>query len=304
MPSPSSTASPPASPGVTVTLNSGAGTATVIQEPTPDRYRAHGGTNNADRFTGDVNANHCTATPAMTSPGWRRRRQRHGRSATAATRLLRAGERRRRQRNQLPASGTDTIYSYLLDYSLVDTDGAGANGGNVENGRIMSAGAANLTGNGLNNVLYAGTGNAGIIDGRAGVVPSPPLRRRHRRHRRRHRHPEQRCRHAGLQGTDYLTGIERLFGSSNADRFTGDGNANILCSCTGNDILDGGAGGDVMAGSDGERLLLRPAGQRHRRRDQRRRQRLVPSIASPANYSLGIPASWGPTAAMSKTPAS
>jgi Ca2+-binding RTX toxin-like protein len=39
---------------------------------------------------------------------------------------------------------------------------------NVENGRILATGAANLTGNSLNNVLYAGAGN-NVLDGSTGT---------------------------------------------------------------------------------------------------------------------------------------
>ncbi len=46
--------------------------------------------------------------------------------------------------------GTDLVNSYLGSYTL---------GANVENGHIMSTGVANLTGNSLNNILYAGVGN-------------------------------------------------------------------------------------------------------------------------------------------------
>jgi Tol biopolymer transport system component len=43
---------------------------------------------------------------------------------------------------------------------------------NVENGRLLSNGAANLTGNSLNNVLYAGVGN-NVLNGSTGTTPSP-----------------------------------------------------------------------------------------------------------------------------------
>jgi Ca2+-binding RTX toxin-like protein len=55
--------------------------------------------------------------------------------------------------------GTDTVYSTLSSYTL---------GTNVENGRILNTGAANLTGNSLNNVLYAGVGN-NALDGSTGT---------------------------------------------------------------------------------------------------------------------------------------
>jgi serralysin len=46
--------------------------------------------------------------------------------------------------------GTDLVHSTLSTYTL---------GANVENGRILATGTANLTGNTLNNLLYAGAGN-------------------------------------------------------------------------------------------------------------------------------------------------
>ena len=55
-------------------------------------------------------------------------------------------------------AGTDTIETGVT-YSLVDTDGAGANGGNVENLTLTGTAAVNGTGNALNNVL---TGNSAV----------------------------------------------------------------------------------------------------------------------------------------------
>ena len=50
------------------------------------------------------------------------------------------------------------------------------------------------------------------------------------------------------QGSDTLTGIERVLGSANADDITGDGNANSLDGGAGNDTLLGGAGDDTLEG--------------------------------------------------------
>ncbi|WP_300341735.1 calcium-binding protein, partial [Accumulibacter sp.] len=55
--------------------------------------------------------------------------------------------------------GVDTVLSSLTAYTL---------GSNVENGRIMLPGTANLTGNTLANVLYAGAGN-NVLDGSTGT---------------------------------------------------------------------------------------------------------------------------------------
>ncbi|HEY8086014.1 MAG TPA: calcium-binding protein, partial [Methylophilaceae bacterium] len=54
-------------------------------------------------------------------------------------------------------NGNDTILSSIT-YSLVDTDGAGTNGGNVENLTLTGFASINATGNALNNVI---TGNSG-----------------------------------------------------------------------------------------------------------------------------------------------
>ncbi|WP_309087228.1 type I secretion C-terminal target domain-containing protein [Phenylobacterium sp.] len=51
---------------------------------------------------------------------------------------------------------------------------------------------------------------------------------------------------AGL-GTDTLTSIEGLIGSSDHDALTGDGNTNVLEGGAGNDTLDGGAGNDLAS---------------------------------------------------------
>jgi Ca2+-binding RTX toxin-like protein len=59
----------------------------------------------------------------------------------------------------LATGGTDTVYSDLSAYTLT---------ANVENGRILSTTVANLTGNTLNNVLYAGAGN-NVLDGGSGI---------------------------------------------------------------------------------------------------------------------------------------
>lgn len=68
--------------------------------------------------------------------------------------------------SELAGGGTDTIET-AVTYSLADTDGAGVNGGNVENLLLTGSSAVNGTGNALNNTL---TGNAAsnILIGGAG----------------------------------------------------------------------------------------------------------------------------------------
>jgi Ca2+-binding RTX toxin-like protein len=141
----------------------------------------------------------------------------------------------------LATGGTDTVYSYLAAYTLTD---------NVENGRILATGAANLIGNTLNNVLYAGAGNNVLnggtgtdtvsyaygLAGTTGVTVSLAV---------------STAQATGGSGSDTLNSIENLIGSAYADRLTGNSGANSLSGAAGNDTLDGGSGIDSMAGGDG-----------------------------------------------------
>jgi len=130
--------------------------------------------------------------------------------------------------------GTDIAYSYLSAYTLT---------ANVENGLIAATGAANLTGNSLNNILYASSGNNVLtggggsdtvsylygVTGTTGVTVSLV---------------------AGVQttvgsGSDTLSGIVNLTGSNNNDTLTGSALANVLNGGAGVDIMDGGLGNDT-----------------------------------------------------------
>ena len=55
---------------------------------------------------------------------------------------------------------------------------------------------------------------------------------------------------SATSGTDTLTNIENITGSSGDDHITGDGNNNILRGGSGNDILIGGAGNDWLYGDN------------------------------------------------------
>ncbi|HEY8085745.1 MAG TPA: calcium-binding protein, partial [Methylophilaceae bacterium] len=59
--------------------------------------------------------------------------------------------------SETSGNGNDTVLSSIT-YSLVDTDGAGTNGGNVENLTLTGFASINATGNALNNII---TGNSG-----------------------------------------------------------------------------------------------------------------------------------------------
>lgn len=136
------------------------------------------------------------------------------------------------------AGGTDLVHSYLSGYTL---------GSNLENLRLLASGAANGTGNELNNTLYAGGGNnrldgAGGIDtlsyqyASSGVTVSLATTA---------------AQATGGSGSDTLIGIESLAGSAYNDRLTGNGGANRLNGGNGDDLINGGTGNDALIGGLG-----------------------------------------------------
>ncbi|RMV68179.1 M10 family metallopeptidase C-terminal domain-containing protein [Pseudomonas coronafaciens] len=139
--------------------------------------------------------------------------------------------------------GTDTVYSALSSYTL---------GANLENIVITASGAANATGNTLDNVLYAGTGD-NVLDGRdgndtvsylfatAGVTVALNT---------------SAVQTTGGSGLDTIKGTENLSGSQFTDSLTGNKNANVLNGGNGNDTLSGGAGDDVLIGGSGADTLI------------------------------------------------
>lgn len=145
----------------------------------------------------------------------------------------------------IDAGGADTVYSYLSSYTL---------GNFVENGRVMSAGAANLTGNSLSNTLYAGKGDNVLIggsgtdtlsyaygaNGTTGVKVSLNTTA---------------AQSTGGSGADTISGFERLTGSSYNDSLSGNSGANILRGGNGNDTLSGGIGADTLYGDAGNDQL-------------------------------------------------
>ena len=134
--------------------------------------------------------------------------------------------------------GTDLVLSALSAYTL---------SANVENGRINTTAVANLTGNALNNILYAAAGN-NVLDGglgsdtasyqyaTAGVMVSLA---------------STVAQTTGSSGSDTLLNIENLTGSNFADTLTGNASSNILNGGIGADTLNGGAGNDVLTGGLG-----------------------------------------------------
>jgi Ca2+-binding RTX toxin-like protein len=124
-------------------------------------------------------------------------------------------------------AGQDTLVSFEnitgSDFNDILTGNAGAN---VLNG---GAGDDRLVGGlGLDTAAYAGsqsgvTVNLGVLTGQ----------------------------NTGGAGTDTLSGIEGVIGSSFNDVLIGDGGANTLAGGDGNDLLIGGAGNDTLAGGAG-----------------------------------------------------
>ncbi|MGL4316386.1 MAG: M10 family metallopeptidase C-terminal domain-containing protein [Pseudomonas sp.] len=136
------------------------------------------------------------------------------------------------------SGGIDTVYSSMAAYTL---------GSNVENLRLLASGDANGTGNSLNNILFAGSGN-NILNGRAGNDTLSYLYA-----------TQGVSLNLGLStaqdtigsGMDTLINIENLNGSQYDDTLLGNDAANMLNGDAGNDILDGGIGADSLIGGDG-----------------------------------------------------
>lgn len=132
--------------------------------------------------------------------------------------------------------GVDTVKSYLGAYTLAP---------NVEIGHIMLPAAANLTGNALDNLLYAGRGD-NMLDGgdgtdtvsyafgvAAGVGVEVSL-------------ASSDAQDTGGSGVDTLIDIENLIGSPFADILIGNAGDNVLTGGGGQDLLTGGGGNDVF----------------------------------------------------------
>ncbi len=144
---------------------------------------------------------------------------------------------------ELGGGGVDQVLTFI-SYSLIDTDGTGVNGGNVENLRLLGTAAINATGNSVNNLIYANSGN-NVIDGgggadtvsylygaSAGVNVDLTI--------------TSTAQATGGSGSDRLISIENLTGSNYNDNLTGNANANILTGGLGSDTLRGNGGNDIF----------------------------------------------------------
>ena len=151
-------------------------------------------------------------------------------------------------------AGSDTLTGIenLIGSSFADT--LRGDGGN--NGLFGGAGNDVLTGRDGNDLLSGGAGDD-ILDGgngtdtatyagaTAGVTVDLAIAV---------------AQATGGAGSDTLTGIENLIGSSFADTLRGDGGNNFLFGAAGNDLLIGGAGNDVVRGGDGLDVIQLGAG--------------------------------------------
>jgi Ca2+-binding RTX toxin-like protein len=143
--------------------------------------------------------------------------------------------------------GIDTVYSFLGAYTLTD---------NVENLRLLSTGAANGTGNGLNNVIDAGAGN-NVLNGGAGIDTASYAYATAAVTANLGLTTAQAT---GGSGSDTLLNFENLTGSNYHDTLTGNALANTLNGGAGNDTLTGGAGNDLLIGGTGLDKLYGGAG--------------------------------------------
>jgi len=145
------------------------------------------------------------------------------------------------------SGGSDLVLSYLASYTL---------GANVENGRVVATGTASLTGNGLNNLLYAGSGN-NVLAGGTGIdtvsygyaaaavtinLATTALQA------------------TGGSGSDTLSAIEGVYGSNYNDTLSGGSVANLLYGAAGNDRLSAVAGNDTLRGGAGNDTLTGGSG--------------------------------------------
>lgn len=139
--------------------------------------------------------------------------------------------------NAAPGGG-DSVHSSLAAYTLSN---------NVERLYIDSTGAANGTGNALDNTLFAGAGN-NVLDGRDGNDTVSFERALSGVTVNLSTSVQQNTAGSGL---DTVKFFENLTGSAYADSLSGNSAANVLNGGAGNDTLVGGSGDDRLIGGAG-----------------------------------------------------
>ncbi|MFJ4453914.1 cadherin-like domain-containing protein [Pseudomonas sp. NPDC089392] len=150
--------------------------------------------------------------------------------------------------------GIDTVYSYLENGTLVLAD-------NIENARIFAKGASHITGNSLDNLIYAGNG-VNHIDGGAGIdtlaYTYAPVKGG--KGITLTLSESSATTASGSSGADVVMSIENVIGSNYADNLTGSHGDNVLDGGKGNDQLFGGDGNDTLIGGLGKDILTGGAG--------------------------------------------
>jgi Ca2+-binding RTX toxin-like protein len=142
--------------------------------------------------------------------------------------------------------GTDTVLSYLASNTL---------GANIENLELLASGASG-TGNTLDNVIVAGSGN-NILDGRTGI---DTVSYRNASGAVTVSLEYATAQATGASGSDTIVNFENLTGSSYADTLNGNGLVNVLDGGSGSDTLNGGGGADTLAGGNGDDTFVIDAG--------------------------------------------
>ncbi len=165
--------------------------------------------------------------------------------------------------------GNDTIQS-AASYSLDDTDGAGVNGGNVENLELTGTAKINGTGNALNNLLtgnsasntLTGAGGNDVLDG-GGAIDI--LAGGTGKDTYIVDQTAEKVTELAAGGNDTVkssvtfslpANVENLIltgsaaidakGNASANTITGNGAANVITGSGGRDVLTGGLGGDTF----------------------------------------------------------
>ncbi|WP_095056172.1 glycosyl hydrolase family 28-related protein [Pseudomonas sp. Irchel s3f7] len=134
--------------------------------------------------------------------------------------------------------GIDSVHSSLAAFTLSN---------NVEHLYVDSTGAANGTGNALDNTLFAGAGN-NVLDGRDGIDTVSYDRALSGVTVNLSTSAQQNTVGSGL---DTVKSCENLTGSAYADNLSGNSAANVLNGGAGNDALVGGSGDDRLIGGAG-----------------------------------------------------
>ncbi|MDN4546184.1 glycosyl hydrolase family 28-related protein [Pseudomonas sp. C32] len=134
--------------------------------------------------------------------------------------------------------GIDSVHSSLAAFTLSN---------NVEHLYVDSTGAANGTGNALDNTLFAGAGN-NVLDGRDGIDTVSYDRALSGVTVNLSTSAQQNTVGSGL---DTVKSCENLTGSAYADSLSGNSAANVLNGGAGNDALVGGSGDDRLIGGAG-----------------------------------------------------